>query len=86
MNQHGMAFHVPSVPEKRAVDLTGAGDIFVGSWLETFLSVGDALWAGALGSAFASLSARAIGISKFRIDRRELFRRASWAYKNSERI
>jgi len=80
------ALHIPSVPEARVVDLTGAGDIFVGSWLATFLSTGDARWAAAVGGAFASLSVRGVGASKFRFARDELFRRASWAYRYSRLV
>ena len=83
---YGGAFHIPSVPEGDVVDLTGAGDVFMGSWLATFIAAGDALWASAVGAAFASLSVRAIGVSKFRFARRELFRRASWAYKTSRPV
>ena len=86
VEKEGGALYIPSVPEARVVDLTGAGDIFVGSWLATFLSVRDALWAGAVGAAFASLSVRGFGASKFRFAREELFRRASWAYKNSRLV
>ncbi len=86
VEKEGGALHMPSVPEARVVDLIGAGDIFVGSWLATFLSAGDALWAGAVGAAFASLSVRGIGAAKFRFAREELFRRASWAYKNSRLV
>ena len=86
VEKEGSALHIPSVPEARVVDLTGAGDIFVGSWLATFLSVRDAVWAGAVGAAFASLSVRGVGASKFRFAREELFRRASWAYKNSRLV
>lgn len=83
VEREGVALHIPSVPEPKVVDLTGAGDIFVGSWLTTFLSVGDASWSAAVGAAFSSLSVRGIGASKFRFAREELFRRTSWAYKNS---
>ena len=86
VEKEGGALHIPSVPEARVVDLTGAGDIFVGSWLATFLSVRDAVWAGAVGAAFASLSVQGVGASKFRFAREELFRRASWAYKNSRLV
>ena len=86
VKKDGSAFHIPSVPESEVADLTGAGDIFIGSWLATFLSVGDALWAGAVGAALASLSVRGIGASKFRFARTELFRRASWVYKNSRLV
>jgi fructokinase len=86
VKKYGGAFRIPSVPESRVVDLTGAGDIFVGSWLATFMFVEDALWAAAVGAAFASLSVRGTGVSKFRFDRRELFRRAAWVYENSRLI
>jgi sugar/nucleoside kinase (ribokinase family) len=83
VKKYGGAFRIPSVLERRVVDLTGAGDIFIGSWLATFMFVKDPLWAAAVGAAFASLSVRGTGVSKFRFDRRELFRRASWVYENS---
>jgi len=86
VKKYGGALHIPSVPESKVVDLTGAGDIFIGSWLATFMSVGDALWAAAVGAAFSSLSVRGVGVSKFRFDRKELFRRASWVYKNSRLV
>jgi sugar/nucleoside kinase (ribokinase family) len=86
VKKHGGAFRIPSVPEREVVDLTGAGDIFIGSWLATFTSVGDALWAAAVGAAFASLSVRGTGLSKFQFDRTELFRRSSWVYEKSRLV
>src|SRR5205807_990662 len=86
VRRDGDALHIPSVPESKLVDLTGAGDIFIGSWLATFLALKDPFWAGAVGAAFASLSVRGFGASKFRFARRELFRRASWVYKNSRLV
>ena len=86
VKKYGGAFRIPSVPERKVVDLTGAGDIFIGSWLATFMFVEDALWAAAVGAAFASLSVRGTGVSKFRVDRRELFGRASWVYENSRLV
>jgi sugar/nucleoside kinase (ribokinase family) len=86
VKKYGGALHIPSVPESRVVDLTGAGDIFIGSWLATFMSVGDALWAAAVAAAFSSLSVRGVGVSKLRFARKELFRRASWVYENSRLV
>ena len=80
------AIQVPSIPKSRVIDPTGAGDVFVGSWVTTFQSVRDPCWAGAVGAAFASLSVRAIGLAKFRFSRVELFRRASWAYDHSKSV
>ncbi len=78
----GIVRRIPSFPEIKKVDQTGAGDVFIGSWLETFTSTRDALWASAIGAAFASLALRGFGLAKFRFARRELFRRASWVYRN----
>ena len=86
VRKDGDALHIPSIPETKIVDLTGAGDIFIGSWLATFLALKDPFWAGAVGAAFASLSVRGFGASKFRFTRRELFRRASWVYQNSRLV
>ena len=85
ISQTGSHF-VPAFPEPRALDSTGAGDIFAGSWLRTYLSTKDPIWASSLGSAFASLASRMTGLSKFRIRRVELFRRAGWVYKRVRRI
>jgi sugar/nucleoside kinase (ribokinase family) len=73
-------YFVPAFPDRTIRDSTGAGDVFAGSWLRTFLSTKDPVWASSVGSAFASLASRRTGLSKFRISRRELFRRASWVY------
>ena len=77
---------MPSIPKIKSVDPTGAGDIFVGSWVTTFQAVKDARWAGAVGAAFASLSVERSGLAKFRFSRAELFRRASWAYLHSKNV
>lgn len=76
--------YVPAFPEPHALDSTGAGDIFAGSWLKTYLSTKDPLWASAVGSAFASLTSRKTGLSKFRLNRTELFRRSGWVYSHVE--
>lgn len=77
---------VPAFPEPRALDSTGAGDIFAGSWLKTYLSTRDPVWASAVGSAFASIASRRTGLSKFRIRRAELFKRAGWVYNHVTRL
>jgi len=73
---------VPAFPDRTIRDSTGAGDVFAGSWLRTFLSTRDPVWASSVGSAFASLSSRRTGLSKFIISRTELFRRAGWVYNH----
>jgi sugar/nucleoside kinase (ribokinase family) len=75
-------FVVPAFRDGFVKDTTGAGDVFAGSWLSTFLTTKDPVWAASVGSAFASLASRKTGLSKFRLSRRELFRRASWVYNH----
>ncbi len=74
------AYWVPAFPDPSIRDSTGAGDVFAGSWVSTYLSTRDPFWASSVGSAFASLSSRRTGLSKFQISRTELFKRAGWVY------
>jgi sugar/nucleoside kinase (ribokinase family) len=78
------SFFVPAFPDRSIRDSTGAGDVFAGSWLSTYLSTRDPVWASAVGSAFASLASRKTGLSKFHLSRTELFRRAVWVYNHIE--
>ncbi len=73
-------FFVPAFHDSSIRDPTGAGDVFAGSWLSTYLSTKDPVWASAVGSAFASLASRKTGLSKFEIFRPELARRSGWVY------
>lgn len=73
-------FKIPAYPDELIEDTTGAGDILAGSWLSTFLSEKDPVWAAAVGSAFASLASRKTGLSKFHFSRKELLRRAGWVH------
>jgi sugar/nucleoside kinase (ribokinase family) len=83
-SQRDHSYFVPAFPDRTIRDSTGAGDVFAGSWLSTFLSTKDPVWASAVGSAFASLASRRTGLLKFRFGRRELFHRASWVYNHVE--
>jgi sugar/nucleoside kinase (ribokinase family) len=75
-------FLVPAFPVGATKDPTGAGDVYAGAWLCSYLSTNDPVWAAAVGSAFGSLASQKTGLSKFRFSRRELFRRASWVYNH----
>jgi len=83
-SQHQDPYFVPAFPDRGIRDSTGAGDVFAGSWLSTYLSTKDPSWASSVGSAFASLASRKTGLSKFRISRTELFQRAVWVYNHTE--
>jgi sugar/nucleoside kinase (ribokinase family) len=78
--------HVPAFPDRHVRDPTGAGDVFAGSWLSTYLSTKDPVWASSVGSGFASLASRKSGLSKFQISRSELFRRAGWVYNHVKSV
>ncbi len=75
---------IPAFPDLRIRDSTGAGDVYAGSWLSTYLSTRDPVWASAVGSAFSSLTSQKTGLSKFQLSRTELFRRAVWVYNHIE--
>ncbi len=81
-SQRDGTYFVPPFSDRGIRDSTGAGDVFAGSWLSTYLKTKDPVWASAVGSAFASLASRRTGLPKFRISRTELFRRASWVYNH----
>lgn len=78
----GRKFLIPAFPEPQVVDPTGAGDVFVGTWLRTYLWTQDPIWAASVGSGFASLTSRRRGLAKFEFSRAELARRSSWVYGN----
>jgi sugar/nucleoside kinase (ribokinase family) len=83
-SRHDGSYLVPAFPDRSVRDSTGAGDVFAGSWLSTYLSTKDPVWASSVASAFASLASRRTGLSKFRLSRGELFRRSSWVYNHVE--
>ena len=80
--QDGRRFHVPAFHDEETRDSTGSGDVFAGSWLHTYLTTEDPIWASAVGSAFASLASRRTGLAKFGIRRTELFQRSSWVFRH----
>lgn len=84
--REGEKFLVPAYPDRSIMDTTGAGDVFAGSWLSTYLSTKDPVWAAAVGSAFGSLASRKTGLSKFGFARSELFRRAGWVFNHIKSI
>lgn len=73
-------YRIPAFPDRSVRDTTGAGDVFAGSWLATYLSTRDPVWAASVGSAFASIASRNEGLSKFNFRNREMVDRAGWVY------
>ena len=83
-SQQDGTYFVPPFSDESTRDSTGAGDVFAGSWVSTYLSTKDPVWASAVGSAFASLASRKTGLSKFHLSRIELLRRAVWVHNHVE--
>ena len=65
------AEHLPPIPV-RAVDTTGAGDAFIGSFAAAYAGTGDVLGAMALANRFAGLSTERSGTQKSFPRREEL--------------
>jgi sugar/nucleoside kinase (ribokinase family) len=80
--RNSKTFLIPAFPDKSIKDPTGAGDVYAGAWLTSYLRTKDPVWAASVGSAFGSLASQRTGLSKFRISRRELFRRTCWVYNH----
>ncbi|HZY95306.1 MAG TPA: PfkB family carbohydrate kinase [Candidatus Bathyarchaeia archaeon] len=84
--RNGSQFSIPAFPDPDAFDPTGAGDVLIGSWLSVYLRTHDPVWSAAVGSAFASLTSRKMGLSKFVFSRNELLRRSAWVYTRVKRF
>jgi sugar/nucleoside kinase (ribokinase family) len=55
--EHGLRGHfMPPLPQRKAVDPTGAGDTFVAAWLAARMIVGDGWRAQAVASVLSSLT------------------------------
>jgi sugar/nucleoside kinase (ribokinase family) len=78
-------YSVPCFPESRVVDTTGAGDVFLTSFLAEYIEGKDVTWCGALGMAYSSGIVETRGP---RIDRneREIIDRADSIYQNIEKV
>ena len=85
-SREGEEYFVPAFPDRNVRDSTGAGDVFAGSWLRTFLSTADPVWASAVGAACASLASRRTGVSKFQFSKSECLRRAGWIYNKTRNV
>ena len=85
-SREGKMYFVPAFRDRYVRDSTGAGDVFAGCWLKTFLSTEDPVWSSAVGAACASLASRRTGLSKFQFPKSELLRRAGWVYNQSKDV
>lgn len=71
---------VPACQPKKFVDPTGAGDVFIGSFLAEYVNGEDCSWCAYVGSAAASIAVEGIGPT-FLGDKDEIYRRARLLYE-----
>jgi sugar/nucleoside kinase (ribokinase family) len=76
----GTMHNVPAFKPVRLVDPTGAGDVFIGSFMAEYVCGGDCSWCSCVGSAAASLVVEGVGPTSLG-DREEICRRARFLYE-----
>jgi sugar/nucleoside kinase (ribokinase family) len=80
LSVEGTTYNIPSCKSGKVIDPTGAGDVFIGSFLAEYLHDREILWCAYVGSAAASLVIEAIGPMSLG-NSTEIFRRARWLYE-----
>lgn len=75
-------FYVPAAKSRAIVDLTGAGDAFIGAFLAEYVRGNEPLWCACVGAAAASFLIEKIGPRGFR-GRRDVCRRAMDVYEKA---
>jgi sugar/nucleoside kinase (ribokinase family) len=75
LSVEGTNYKIPAYNTGKAVDPTGAGDVFIGAFLAEYLKGKEALWCACVGSAAASIAVEAIGPT-FADCGTEIYRRA----------
>ena len=65
LSVEGTQYHVDPCPSQVLVDPTGAGDVFIGSFLTEFLRGKESLWCACVGSAAASCVVEGLGPTYF---------------------
>ena len=73
-------YRVPACNSSTVVDPTGAGDVFMGSFLNEYNREKDSLWCACVGSAAASLVIEGIGPTFFG-EKEEIYQRAWSIYE-----
>jgi sugar/nucleoside kinase (ribokinase family) len=73
-------YHIPPCNSRVLVDPTGAGDVFIGGFLNEYIRQKDALWCACVGSAAASLVVEGIGPTFFG-EKEEIYQRARSVYE-----
>jgi sugar/nucleoside kinase (ribokinase family) len=73
-------YNIPACQSKEFVDPTGAGDVFIGGFLNEYVNAKDSFWCACVGSAAASLVVEGLGPISLG-DKQETYRRAEVIYE-----
>ncbi len=80
LSVEGAQFNIAACPSQVVVDPTGAGDVFMGGFLNEYLRQKDSVWCACVGSAAASLVVEGIGPTYFGT-KEEIYLRAKTLYE-----
>jgi sugar/nucleoside kinase (ribokinase family) len=80
LSVEGAQYNVEACPSQVLVDPTGAGDVFIGSFLAEYLRQKESLWCATVGSAAASCVVEGLGPTYFG-KKEEIYRRANLLYE-----
>jgi sugar/nucleoside kinase (ribokinase family) len=73
-------YNIPACKSRVVVDPTGAGDVFMGGFLNEYIRQKDSLWCACVGSAASSLVVEGIGPTFFG-EKEEIYQRANAIYE-----
>jgi len=57
----GIRYFIPPGNPQSIIDLTGAGDVFIGGFMAEYIRGEDPMWCAAVGSAAASFKVEGVG-------------------------
>ena len=80
LSVEGAFYNIDPCPSQVLVDPTGAGDVFIGSFLAEYVRGKETLWCAAVGSAAASTVVEGLGSTYFG-SKDEVYRRAQVLYE-----
>jgi sugar/nucleoside kinase (ribokinase family) len=80
LSVEGAQYNIEACRSQILVDPTGAGDVFIGSFLTEYLRQKESLWCASVGSAAASCVIEGLGPTYFG-EKEEIYRRANSLYE-----
>jgi sugar/nucleoside kinase (ribokinase family) len=80
LSVEGAQYQIEACPSQVLIDPTGAGDVFISSFLTEYLRGKESLWCASVGSAAASCVVEGLGPTYFG-KKEEIYRRANSLYE-----